>query len=865
LSQTTAKSKLRKRIKMFYPLHIFKKWQSEKSSANLGRIAGPPETDFVCLKKRRSGFLVFLAIILTTISGNLAGPVFAQTPIDRGVITNGDINNDGNFDVFDLIRLEKAVVLNLKLNEDEIRVSDVDGDGELTNYDYLVIHNALDNVKQGMGMFDAIKTAIEKDLGKSGDNVEIYLDLARFYRKENLNSRSIGVLESILEAMDTRHPLYGTVSKALDTIKSEELDRLNAQEDILNQDLYKASEDPTGKISLRRKVVQMQSRLSNLLKEKDFATQYNNKMVRSKLNSVMENMLGKISQDQLVDVSEVDNFNQDVRGVMEDPENLYKDLGDEQKNKIKSIVDESTSSIRNDLVKLNQQFAKGEGGPVGTVANDRSLGKTTILDRRETSLQNRTQGNLQSDRLIIANKPRIKPDTASIVAPQYTLEWDVSNVLGARDAALEISKSGLKFTNPRGTAPDEGNTLYYTPSLGTIKGVRKGSAHELEGVGTYQYRVAALNAKGELMSRFSDAVELVVVRNNVNIIAKKPQVSPKKVSLESPNYTFRWDLTNMEGANDVAVEVSKPNTHFSNPNGRDLDRINTFFYNPSLGGLVGQEGSSIEGLAGPGKYYFRIIAISPYSEFIGQWSDPDTLFVTAFDTDKSGEQIPPSVDSIVPESPIIDSAAQDLVFAWDVSPINGASGISMEVSESPAESAGREIKGDSSSVEIVFSQIFEGATGNSKIDTSQLKGPGDYDVRIAAVDSTENFLSVWSKPAHFKVKSPQAETTPPQPQPQTEPAPVVPDSSKSLEKAQPEQVKLEPEPAAQPPQGDQLEVISNNTPLYENNNLSSTELVSLKKGEILIRVSTSGLWYKVYYPGTKSNGWVLTFNVKNAE
>ena len=75
-------------------------------------------------------------------------------------------------------------------------------------------------------------------------------------------------------------------------------------------------------------------------------------------------------------------------------------------------------------------------------------------------------------------------------------------------------------------------------------------------------------------------------------------------------------------------------------------------------------------------------------------------------------------------------------------------------------------------------------------------------------------------------------------------------------------------PAAQPqeqeevPQGDKLEVVSNNTPLYEDRNPSSREIESMQKGEILIRISTNGLWHRVYCPAHGTYGWVLTFNVR---
>ena len=82
--------------------------------------------------------------------------------------------------------------------------------------------------------------------------------------------------------------------------------------------------------------------------------------------------------------------------------------------------------------------------------------------------------------------------------------------------------------------------------------------------------MAALNARGELISRFSDAAELVVVYNNLDIAATTPLVEPKIVSPQNPEYTFQWDVTNIEGARDAAVEISKPDVVFGNQQGRLL-------------------------------------------------------------------------------------------------------------------------------------------------------------------------------------------------------------------------------------------------------------------------------------------------------
>ena len=167
--------------------------------------------------------------------------LIARNPIEEGIITNGDVNRDGYFDLFDLISLERIVALNISATADELESADVDDNGQLTGFDLLVLKDALKNVIAGMDMFESVKTAIEDDLGKSGDNVETYLDMARYYRKEGMLGRSRSVLESIIEALNLEHPLYQTIFNTLNRIKDEEMEAAAQEEDFLNQDIYQTT------------------------------------------------------------------------------------------------------------------------------------------------------------------------------------------------------------------------------------------------------------------------------------------------------------------------------------------------------------------------------------------------------------------------------------------------------------------------------------------------------------------------------------------------------------------------------------------------------------------------------------------------
>jgi len=62
-----------------------------------------------------------------------------------------------------------------------------------------------------------------------------------------------------------------------------------------------------------------------------------------------------------------------------------------------------------------------------------------------------------------------------------------------------------------------------------------------------------------------------------------------------------------------------------------------------------------------------------------------------------------------------------------------------------------------------------------------------------------------------------------------------------------------------------LEVTKNNTPLYEQPNLSSAEIATLKKGEKLVNLSSNGLWYRVFYMVGGKYGYVLNFNVQSSQ
>ena len=785
-------------------------------------------------------------------------PLAARMAVDGSVTTNGDINGDGYFDVFDIIQVERIVTMNLTPSTNELKAADVDGNGKLAAYDLLVLNSALGKVDQGGTMFDAVKSTIEADLSKSKDNVETYLDLARFYRKEGLLDRSISVLESIKEAMDINHPLYNNVENFLNSVKDQQLSLASADQDSVEEELYKDTDDLTGKVSLRRQVVQLKGRLSDLLKDKAFAAHYNNKRVQSKLGDVMDDMLRTIGEDKMVDPGSFSKFNDEVRKVMDDPENLIKDLNNDQKIRLDNIVNQSTASMQQDALRLKQeQTARDQASQMALRRQDSPDAVGEFLNRSDWMKQQsaRGQNNLEIDQFIVANPPQLSPDTISLVVPNYTLKWDATNVLGAKNASLEISKPDRKFANPRGTAPDIENAFYYNPDLGNIAGERKVSALELNGVGVYQFRVAALNPRGEFISRFSDASQLVVVANNLNLIANKPIIDPKRLNTIHPDYSFRWDLSNIEGAKDVAVEVSKPNTPFSNPNGRERDRANTFFFNPSLGKLSGTFTSNLDGLKGPGQYLFRVIAVSALQSFIGQWSDPEILQVTEGELEQPAPKpVAQPAEPVAPRSPEIAPVDAGFSASWDVSPIMGASAVKLEIAQAAADGKDSSLAGGL----VIYSQQVDSTRGSVVIDLNKFPGPGNYGLRIAASDSQGNLLSPWSEPARLALNEPATEDTPARR--------VLNEAAMTYSSANlPAELSGDTlQPVQPPPEGKKLVVISINTPLYSESNPSSEELYTLKKGEplIFVRNSADRLWQYVFYPAGGKYGWVFAYNVK---
>ncbi len=779
----------------------------------------------------RNAARILAGFLLASGCGALLPPLGAQAPVDGSTTTSGDMNRDGVFDTFDLLQLERAVTLNLQLPAEEVTVCDVDGNGRLTGYDLLVMTQALKRAQNGdIGMFDAIKNTIEIDLAKEGDNVETYLDLARFYAKEGRLDRSRQVLESIMEALDTRHPLYESINSTLKSVEEQETAKKLLEEGADNEAIYNASEDPTGKMSLRQRVIEMKNKLTDLMKDQRFSAHYDSKRTQGKLDAVMDNMLRKIGKDQMVDPGDVTKFNADVRSVLEDPDNLVKSLSAEQHNEIVKIVDQSTGNMRNAAMDLRQKIT-AVATRKAAEDDSRAMIRQEILDRNPART-NVASDNLRVDKLIVANSPTIEPDTISIVAPLYTMNWDVSNVLGAKDAAVEISKVNQKFSNPRGSAVDKENTLYYNPSMGGVTGQRRGSALELEGVGTYQYRVAAIDTRGELISRFSDPIEMVVVTNNLNIIANRPEVTPDTITAEKPAYTFKWNIENVEGAKDAAVEVSNPGTPFSNPNGRDRDRTNTFFFNPSLGKISGSFDSNIDGLSGPGLYLFRVIGVSPAGEFVGQWSHTDTLIVTTAEAVAQAKENGP----VVAPPPQIEFQDSAVAVRWDVSLVEKARSVSLEVAMSDTGGSGVE--------KMIFSRKYPGISGSALLKLDELEGRGNYLFRIAAADSGGTLFTLWSRPEIWRYRGQAAAT----------------DSASKLTETD---AAAEPSAATpSPPEGKELRVSTDKSPLYSDKSLSSPELASLGKGESLILVSRDGMWNRVYYAPKRTYGWVLDLNLE---
>jgi len=347
---------------------------------------------------------------------------------------------------------------------------------------------------------------------------------------------------------------------------------------------------------------------------------------------------------------------------------------------------------------------------------------------------------------------------------------------------------------------------------------------------------------------------MVVVYNNLNVAPNKPVIEPLALSPDQPEYSFRWDVSNIEGARDAAVEITKPNHSFGNPGGRARDRQNTFFFNPSLGRISGTFSSSIDGLSGPGTYLFRVIAVSPNEDFMGMWSEPETLLVATSSDDlpqlvESETNQQPQKAAEIPSSPQLESSDNGLNVSWDVGEIANASGVSFEL----ARLVGGSVANASEVEEVILSQPLENAIGTFEIDSGLMDQAGRYQARLAAIDSAGNMLSAWSEPSYVSIQNPGESPSPTSSSTVEQP---VQQSTSSV----PSQQNEEPVPKS-PPTGKNMEVSRNNTPLYEENNPSSPEIASLQKGEKLIHVSSDGLWHRVYYPLGSKYGWVLSFNV----
>jgi Dockerin type I domain len=787
-----------------------------------------------------------VVVILLTISLFPPGPALSQILVDeQEVVTNGDLNLDGEFNMLDLIQLERTVYLDVPLSDEKIQTCDVDGDLKLTNYDLLVMADAFDVLQEdGIEIFDAIDLSIRKDASRGGDNVEAYLDLARFYRKEKKLERSKRVLSMILETLDTRHPLYELVNSTMTLLDNEE-EALRLMNDVSqSQDLFRAEDDPDGKLSLRSMVHKMQDNLSNMLEGSQFASNYNSKKVKAKLNAVMENMLHKLGRDQMLDPADYTLLKGNIQDVLEDPNNLVQDLTVEQRNRLFGEVDRSTENMRSEAMRIRQQVEKRRAEQekaAATRKQEQMALATERLDRREGRMaMQREEGNARTDQKIIASSPKLTPDTVSVVAPGYVLEWDVSNVLGAKRVGLEISHADQKFQNRNGNMPDEENQYFWSATqLTTISGKLNLNATNLEGLGVYQFRVAALDMDGELMSKFSDAVNLVMVFNNVNTIANKPIIEPEEVPLDNPQYTIRWDVSNVEGAYDAAVEISKPDAEFSNPNGRKPDRVNQAFFNGNLGNISSKLSSTLSGSGGEGTYLFRVGATSSQGDFIGRWSDPAILVVKK----QVVEQPPEETATLVPPVPQVSLLDTAVTISWNLSDYPRADGILLEIVPEKTDS---DNPGNKYNLKII------GIQGSHTVNSSDLNGEGACTARIAAIDNTGSILGLWSPPVEFKVYNTiEADLS------------VIQENTTPM--AQASGVKQETASAGEDSsfeEGQKLVVKRKTATLYKEKSLSSPEIATLNQGEILLLREANEYWYKVALPGKRQKGWVFKNDVE---
>ena len=106
----------------------------------------------------------------------------------------------------------------------------------------------------GQDLFESVKGAIEKDLDKGVDNVDVHLDLSRFYRKEGMLERSRQVLDDLLENMSPNHPLYETVTRTRSQIEDEvKTKNLMNRDDALDSGLYYTGNNAGGKVTYAKR------------------------------------------------------------------------------------------------------------------------------------------------------------------------------------------------------------------------------------------------------------------------------------------------------------------------------------------------------------------------------------------------------------------------------------------------------------------------------------------------------------------------------------------------------------------------------------------------------------------------------------
>jgi hypothetical protein len=291
---------------------------------------------------------------------------------------------------------------------------------------------------------------------------------------------------------------------------------------------------------------------------------------------------------------------------------------------------------------ISQAGGAGGNGASARPALDRT-GALTAFQSQATNLRPAPGG--REDVLLVApanvsDFPTPPGDRPILTAPaggslfpltaptRVTFAWTA--VAGAASYGFEFTGRNLQFTNPNAGLPDGVNG--FGGLGGGVPVFATGFPADLDPAfpaGSYQVRVIGLDAGGQPVGTFSDALTLFLGLQPVPPTARPTITAPpggSPVARGAP-LTVTWTET-APGVPRYLFEFTGPDLVFTNPNAPGPDPVNGF---GGLGGGGLVTGTTLQAVVPAdipsGVYQVRVLGLSATNQPLGSASDAITLIV----------------------------------------------------------------------------------------------------------------------------------------------------------------------------------------------------------------------------------------------